>query len=97
MAESAPRFHVTVSSYTNLSSWVLGDSVSSSSHSIFTASESSTYQELSGETWDITYGDGSFASGIVGTDTIEIGGKSLLFFLCIKLRMGMREILGVVQ
>ncbi|KAF2466224.1 aspergillopepsin A precursor [Lindgomyces ingoldianus] len=40
----------------------------------FDASKSSTFKELGGATWKISYGDSSFASGDVGTDTIDLGG-----------------------
>ncbi|KAL4737930.1 putative aspartic endopeptidase [Aspergillus similis] len=41
---------------------------------IFDPSKSSTFKEQSGSTWKISYGDGSSASGTVGTDTISLGG-----------------------
>ena len=40
----------------------------------FDATKSSTFKKLSGETWKISYGDSSSASGDVGTDTIDLGG-----------------------
>jgi len=46
---------------------------SGSSHTIFNPSESSTFKASSGETWNISYGDGSTASGTVGTDNVTIG------------------------
>ncbi|KAI7340858.1 acid protease [Hortaea werneckii] len=42
-------------------------------HNIFNPSESSTYQQTN-STWQIQYGDGSTASGTVGTDTLHVGG-----------------------
>lgn len=42
-------------------------------HTIFDPSKSSTFKATSGSTWNISYGDGSSASGTVGTDNIEIG------------------------
>lgn len=45
-----------------------------SSHTIFNPSESSTFKTQSGSTWNISYGDGSSASGDVGTDNVTIGG-----------------------
>lgn len=42
-------------------------------HNYYTSSKSTTYKALSGHTWDISYGDGSSASGSVGTDTVTIG------------------------
>jgi len=44
-----------------------------SSHTIFNASKSSTWKATSGSTWKISYGDGSSASGDVGTDNVKIG------------------------
>lgn len=43
-----------------------------SGHSIY--NPSSTGKRLSGETWDISYGDGSGASGIVYADKVVVGG-----------------------
>lgn len=43
------------------------------SHTIFDPSKSSTFKNMSGSTWQISYGDGSNASGTVGTDTIKVG------------------------
>ncbi|KAJ4362883.1 hypothetical protein N0V83_010000 [Neocucurbitaria cava] len=40
----------------------------------FDASKSSTFKKLSGETWKISYGDSSSASGDVGTDVVDLGG-----------------------
>ena len=43
-------------------------------HAIFDPSKSRTYKEKEGSTWQISYGDGSSASGIVGNDNVNIGG-----------------------
>jgi hypothetical protein len=40
----------------------------------FDATKSSTFKKVSGATWKISYGDGSNASGDVGTDVIDLGG-----------------------
>lgn len=39
----------------------------------FEAKQSSTYNEMPGSTWKITYGDQSSASGIVGTENVKFG------------------------
>ncbi|KAI9649404.1 hypothetical protein NHQ30_001980 [Ciborinia camelliae] len=60
--------------------WVFSSLLSSSDrsgHDYFTSSDSSTYSSLSGYTWDITYADGSGASGVVGTDTVTVGGTTV--------------------
>ncbi|KAK0105359.1 Type I transmembrane sorting receptor [Cadophora gregata] len=60
--------------------WVFSSQLAASSktgHHIYTSSQSSTYKELPGYTWDITYADGSGASGNVGTDTVKIGGTTV--------------------
>lgn len=43
----------------------------------FDATKSSTFKKLSGATWKISYGDGSGASGDVGTDVIGLGGLKI--------------------
>jgi len=48
-----------------------------SGHSVYTSSSDSSFKTLSGYTWDISYGDGSGASGTVGTTTVEIGGVTV--------------------
>ncbi|KAI9743903.1 MAG: hypothetical protein M1818_002637 [Claussenomyces sp. TS43310] len=48
-----------------------------SSHSIFNSSKSSTFKNSSGSSWKISYGDGSSASGTVGTDNVTIGGLTI--------------------
>jgi aspergillopepsin I len=45
-----------------------------SGHEIYNPENSSTSKLLSGATWDISYGDGSYASGNVYTDTVNVGG-----------------------
>jgi len=60
--------------------WVFSSLLKSSSktgHNIYTSSKSSTYKSISGCTWDISYADGSGASGVCGTDTVVIGGTTV--------------------
>jgi aspergillopepsin I len=60
--------------------WVFSSllpSADKTGHNIYTSSDSSTYEALSGYTWDISYADGSGASGTVGTDTVIIGGTTV--------------------
>ena len=45
----------------------------SSGHTIFNPKESSTWKAMEGYSWKISYGDGSSASGTVGTDNIALG------------------------
>jgi hypothetical protein len=40
----------------------------------FDATKSSTFKKIDGASWKISYGDGSSASGDVGTDIIDLGG-----------------------
>ncbi|KAI1260073.1 eukaryotic aspartyl protease [Xylariaceae sp. FL1019] len=57
--------------------WVFSTSLSSSiqsGHNVFDPSKSSTWKALSGESWNISYGDGSSASGTCGSDVLDIGG-----------------------
>ncbi|KAK1715941.1 eukaryotic aspartyl protease [Colletotrichum lupini] len=60
--------------------WVFSTELSSATqkgHNIFDASKSSTYKKLDGKTWKISYGDGSSASGDVGTDNLVLGGLTV--------------------
>ncbi|KAJ4368261.1 hypothetical protein N0V83_006617 [Neocucurbitaria cava] len=43
-------------------------------HTAFDASKSATFKKVNGAQWKISYGDGSGAAGIVGTDVVTIGG-----------------------
>ncbi|KAF8939951.1 aspartic proteinase IV [Dissophora ornata] len=45
-------------------------------HSQFDSSKSSTFKE-DGRSWSVSYGDGSTASGILGTDAVNVGGISV--------------------
>lgn len=57
--------------------WVFSTELPSSdigSQTVFDPTKSSTWKASTGETWNITYGDGSSASGNVGTDQLNVGG-----------------------
>jgi hypothetical protein len=43
-------------------------------HTAFDATKSTSFKAVTGSQWKISYGDGSGAAGIVGTDTVTIGG-----------------------
>lgn len=60
--------------------WVFSSelpSSQSSGHIVYDPSQSRTAQQLSGATWNITYGDGSSSSGDVYTDTVTVGGTTV--------------------
>ncbi|KAJ4304656.1 hypothetical protein N0V90_000182 [Kalmusia sp. IMI 367209] len=48
-----------------------------SGHNIYDPNSSSTFKKLRGSKWRIRYGDGSKASGIVGTDDVTLGGLTI--------------------
>ena len=48
-----------------------------SGHGIYNPSKSSTAKIESGETWSISYGDGSGASGNIYADTVKIGAVTV--------------------
>ncbi|KAI0153912.1 aspartic peptidase domain-containing protein [Pestalotiopsis sp. NC0098] len=59
--------------------WVFSSETQSSDvsgQSIYSPDDSSTSSLLSGEKWDISYGDGSTSSGTVYTDVVAVGGVS---------------------
>lgn len=61
-------------------SWVFNTALpdeQSAGHTEYDPSKSSTFKRLEGESFVITYGDSSNASGIVGTDTVNIGGATV--------------------
>jgi hypothetical protein len=67
-------------SYSYPSSWVFNTQLSpqvSQGHTIYDPSKSSTFQVLQGSTFNVSYGDGSFARGPVGVETINIGGATV--------------------
>ncbi|KAL2829265.1 aspartic peptidase domain-containing protein [Aspergillus cavernicola] len=45
--------------------------------SAFDPSKSTTFENMQGSTFNITYGDDSYAYGGVGTDTIDVGGVTV--------------------
>lgn len=47
------------------------------SHNLYNPGQSSSSQQLSGETWSITYGDGSSSSGDVYSDVVTVGGLTV--------------------
>ncbi|PQE22514.1 eukaryotic aspartyl protease protein [Rutstroemia sp. NJR-2017a BVV2] len=60
--------------------WVFSTNLATASqagHQNFDATKSTTFKSLKGATWSISYGDGSGAAGIVGTDTVNIGGATV--------------------
>lgn len=60
--------------------WVFNTKLPSSSqsgHTIYDPTKSTTFQAINGATFNISYGDGSFALGDVGTDTVDIGGATV--------------------
>jgi hypothetical protein len=56
---------------------------------VYSPEDSSTAQELTGNTWSITYGDGSSSSGSVFMDSVSVGGITgrhpWSFSLCIMI------------
>lgn len=46
-------------------------------HTLYDPKKSSSFQLLQGQSFNISYGDGSTASGPVGTDTLDIGGSTV--------------------
>ncbi|MCJ1409291.1 S-glutathionyl-(chloro)hydroquinone reductase [Ptychographa xylographoides] len=46
-------------------------------HTLYNPSQSSSFNLLNGQTYSIHYGDGSTSAGIVGTDTVNIGGATV--------------------
>lgn len=60
--------------------WVFNTNLAASSqtgHTIYDPTKSTAAATVSGATFDISYGDGSFANGPVGTDQVDIGGATV--------------------
>lgn len=60
--------------------WMFNDRLgtgATAGHRIFNSSQSTTFRNTSGLSWRITYGDGSGAAGVVGKDTVNIGGATV--------------------
>lgn len=50
---------------------------SQSGHTIYSSAKSKTFKALPNYTWEISYGDGSGASGTVGTDNVRVGSTTV--------------------
>ncbi|PGH02346.1 hypothetical protein AJ80_08868 [Polytolypa hystricis UAMH7299] len=60
--------------------WVFNtqlDEATNQGHGVFDPKKSTTFKDIEGGTFSIRYGDGSFASGTLGTDTVDIGGATV--------------------
>ncbi|CAK7217583.1 hypothetical protein SBRCBS47491_003208 [Sporothrix bragantina] len=60
--------------------WVFNTGLSaaqSAGHTLFDATKSTTFKKLTGQTFSVSYGDGSSVSGTVGTDVVNIGGAQV--------------------
>ncbi|KAI6247861.1 putative aspergillopepsin A-like aspartic endopeptidase [Erysiphe necator] len=60
--------------------WVFSTQLPAASignHTTYDSKKSQTFQPMPGATFKIAYGDGSGASGNVGTDTVDIGGATV--------------------
>ncbi|KAL7928232.1 aspartyl proteinase [Trichoderma chlorosporum] len=60
--------------------WVFSTELSKSTqkgHTIFNPTSSSTFKKLANQAWQISYGDGSSASGDCGSDNVTIGGLTI--------------------
>ncbi|KAL1902922.1 hypothetical protein Sste5346_000834 [Sporothrix stenoceras] len=60
--------------------WVISTELPASSqknHTAFDPSKSTSFSQMEGYSWKITYGDDSSASGDVGTDVLNLGGLEI--------------------
>lgn len=70
----------TLDSANQVSRWVVNTLLPKDSiegQTAFDPSKSTTYKKMTGSTFNITYGDDSYAYGPVGTDTINVGGVTV--------------------
>ena len=61
-------------------SWVLSTRVhglESMNRTVFDPAKSTTYSDMEGHSFHVLYGDGSYAFGSVGQDTMDIGGATV--------------------
>lgn len=64
----------------NLCRWVFNTGLPANAqqgHTVFDPAKSPTFKLLEGETFNISYGDSSTASGPVGTDVFDVGGSTV--------------------
>lgn len=69
-----------ISRITVICRWVFNtqlEETSTKGHTVFDPAKSATFQPMEGASFNITYGDSSFAVGGVGTDTVDIGGATV--------------------
>lgn len=60
--------------------WVFSSKLNAASqkgHTVFNSDKSTSFKLMTGAKWSISYGDGSGAAGVVGTDTVNIGGATV--------------------
>ena len=61
-------------------SWVFStelDAKTIGQHTAFDPTKSTSFKKVNGAQWKISYGDGSGAAGVVGMDTVTIGGVTV--------------------
>ncbi|KAE8147605.1 aspartic peptidase domain-containing protein [Aspergillus avenaceus] len=60
--------------------WVMNTELSTAAqkgHAVYNPSNSTTFKKMEGATFNISYGDASYAYGGVGTDIVNIGGATV--------------------
>lgn len=63
-----------------LSRWVFNTALPANqqgNHTLFDPQKSTTFKAMQGSTFNISYGDGSFAMGNVGMEQVDIGGATV--------------------